>query len=104
MASGSIQTGCGQDFSINFGTGIEAFQHFDVNFIIFDTTRRSETFTAHEREAAEERQVTTLAIKLTARALTDGLAFCTFTGGLTLTGTRTAAYTFFGAFCSEIRL
>ena len=45
-----------------------------------------------------------LAVEFTAGALTDALSFCTFTGGLTLTGTGTAAYTLLGAFCSEIRL
>jgi hypothetical protein len=66
----------------------------EVNFIVKNLIRRGKSFTAHERQTAEERQVTTLTISVTALARTGTCAFGTTASGFTLPCRNTTSHAF----------
>ncbi len=65
-----------------------------VDFIKGDLERRGETFTAHKRQTAEERQVTALAIEVSFFARTSASTFGTAARSFPLARRNTAANTF----------
>ena len=51
-------------FARNDASGLESFKLVKIDFIEFNPVGGSESFTTHERQAAEERQVATLAVQV----------------------------------------
>src|SRR5215211_4282144 len=90
-----------QRFGVDFRVGLEGLgQLIQIHFIVVYLIARGESLTTHERQAAIERKITTLAIQVSTFARARTLTLGTATSSLTLSGGNTASDAFsilFGA-------
>src|SRR5690606_9489693 len=70
---------------------VHVCQLVQVDFVVLDPVNRGETFTAHEGQAAEERQVTALMIQANPATRASALASGAAAGSLTLPGCDAAS-------------